>query len=155
MKGLSEAVESPVGHGAIIPVSPALQRLRIIEPEARPVIPRQAAFLSERGKARLVEEATAGEDVSLDEIRVADIAVEQAVIDRDELKRSTAARPQVARDGIEIGAPPAATDGLDHLDRGDCVKLLGSFAIVLEADLDLRRQSFRGNLLLGPGLLLC
>ena len=59
-----------------------------------------------------------------------------AVLDADELQRGAPAGLQVARYAIEIGAPPALADRLDHLDRGDGVETLGDVAIVLQADLD-------------------
>ena len=76
------------------------------------------------------------------------------MIDADELQRRAAAGLQVARDAVEIGAPPALADRLDHLDRGDGVELLAGVAIILEADFDPVGKAGGGDLVLGPGLLL-
>ena len=48
----------------------------------------------------------------------------------------SAARPpplQIARDAVEIGAPPALADRLDHLDRRDGVEQFGGVAVILQA----------------------
>src|SRR5690348_12250659 len=102
----------------------------------------------------LVEETAAGEDVGLDEVRVADVAVEHLVPDADELQRRPAAALQVAGDAVEIGAPPALPDRFDHLDRSDGVELLRRLAIVLKADFDLWSEAGLRDLPVRPGLLL-
>ena len=76
------------------------------------------------------------------------------MIDRDELQRGAAAGREVAGDGIEIGAPPALADRLDHLDRGDRVEPLIGVAIILEPDFDPVGEAGGGDLVLRPGLLL-
>ncbi len=82
------------------------------------------------------------------------IAIEQVGIDVDELQRGPPAGLEVARDAVEIGAPPALADRLDHLDRRDGVELLVDVAIILQPDFDAVGQSRFGDLSLGPSLLL-
>src|SRR4051794_36502721 len=76
------------------------------------------------------------------------------MVDADELQRSAAARFEIPGDRVEIGAPPALTDCFDHLDRGDRIKLLRGFAIVLQADFDLARKPGSRDPLVRPRLLL-
>ena len=109
----------------------------------------------ERREARLINQHPAGKNIGLDEVRAGRISVEQARVDRDELKCRLAAGNERARDCVEIGRPPALADGLDHLDRSKRVILLGNEAIVLQADGDPIGQSRLGNLCFSPTLLLC
>ncbi len=117
-------------------------------------VPAETACAGQHLELRLVEQAAAREDIGLDEVRVADVAVEQFVADRDVLQSSTSAGPQIAGDAVEVRAPPALANRLDHLDRGDGVELLGGVAIVREADFDPVRETLVSDLLLGPGFLL-
>ena len=55
---------------------------------------------------------------------------------------------------VEVGAPPAHADRLDHFDRGDRVELLGDLAIILQPDLDPVGEARLGDLGVGPCLLL-
>src|SRR6185369_17697003 len=96
------------------------------------VTPRQSTLARQRREARFIEQHPTGEDVGLDEVGAARIAVEQAVLEGDELQRRTTARLQIARDAIEISAPPRFADRLDHLDRGDRIELLRRRAIILQ-----------------------
>ena len=76
------------------------------------------------------------------------------MIDADVLQRRAAAGLQIAGDRIEIGAPPAFADRFDHLDRGNCVELLGGLAVVLQSDVDAAGQPGLGDLGVGPRFLL-
>src|SRR5207244_1696909 len=111
------------------------------------------ALARQRFELRFVQQEPAREDVGLDEIDVTRIMLELPVIEADELQRGAAARLEVPSDAVEISAPPAPPDRLDHFDRRDYVELSGSVAIVLESDLDPVAKPRLADLALRPGLL--
>jgi len=154
VKRFGEVGKCPASDRVVVPIPPALQSLGIIAGEAVAVLPAKTPFTGKRFELRLVEQKAAWKDVGLDEVRVGRIPFEDPVIDRDELERSAAARPEVARDAVEVGTPPSPADGFDHFDRSHCVELLGRVAIILQADFDAVRQPRFADLPFGPGLLL-
>ena len=115
---------------------PAANRFRIVASKCLAALPAQSALTGERFELRVVEQHPARKDVGLDEVRAGGIVVENPVIDADILERGPTARPEVAGDTVEIGAPPTLADRLDHFHRCDCVELLCRVAIILKADLD-------------------
>src|SRR6185369_17377526 len=101
VKGFAEPFEIAAGDRDIVAHPPALQRFGIIEAEADAVFPRKPALRSQRFELRLVEQHSAGEDIGLDEVRAAGIAIEDAVIDADELQSRLATAPQIPGDAVE------------------------------------------------------
>ena len=97
---LAEPVKPPFAHRRVKPLAPLPQRLGIIEAEAFALLPAQPALPRQRLEPRLVEQHPAGKDIGLDEVGVARIAIEQGVLDADELQRRPPAGLEVAGDGI-------------------------------------------------------
>src|SRR5215217_8065372 len=76
------------------------------------------------------------------------------MLDGDELEGGARARLQVARNGVEVSAPPALADSLHHLHRCNGIELIRGVPVILQPDLDLVRESRLRDLLVGPCLLL-
>ena len=90
----------------------------------------------------LAGQHAAGKNVALDEIDAFAVALEQAVIDGDDLERRLAALFQAVENLGEIARPVGFTDCLEHFDRGDPVIEADMVAIVLQADIDLLGKAF-------------
>ena len=103
---------------------------------------------------RLVEQHSARKDIRLDEVGAGRIMFPQPVIDADELQSGAAGRLQIAREAIEIDAPPACADRLDHLDARDRVEPFVDLAIILQANLDSVGQAHGCDPFVRPRLLL-
>src|SRR3982750_99270 len=71
----------------LVAPAPPFEGLRIVEAEAGAIAPREAGGFRKTFELRLVEQAATGEYVGLDEIRAADVAVEDRMLDGDELER--------------------------------------------------------------------
>src|SRR5206468_4972863 len=117
VESVGEPIEDAARYGLVIARAPALQCLCIIEAERFTILPPETAVCRERFELRLVDEHSAGKNISLDKVGVVRIAIENAVIEADELQGGAAAQPQVSCDTVQIGAPPAPTDRLHHLHR--------------------------------------
>ena len=94
---LFETLQRAVRHRIIIPSAPLLQRFGIIEAKTLPVLPLQSAFERQSLEPHFIEQQAAREYVGLDEVGVTGIAIEQAVIDRNELERGSTAPPGCGR----------------------------------------------------------
>src|SRR3546814_6962834 len=81
----------------------------------------EPARLGERAEAAFRNQATAREDIGLDEVAAPGIAFEQRIVDQYILNRRLAAGAQQPRDRVEIGGPIGFADRLDHFDAGDRV----------------------------------
>src|SRR3546814_17807082 len=65
----------------------------------------EPARLGERAEAAFRNQATAREDIGLDEVAAPGIAFEQRIVDQYILNRRLAAGAQQPRDRVEIGGP--------------------------------------------------
>eukprot|EP01038_Epipyxis_sp_PR26KG_P018507 gene18506-26124_t len=85
-----------------------------------------------------MQKLAAGEDVLLDEIRGADVALEQAVVDDDALDAGPAAGLEQAVHRLEVGGPVFAAHGLDHLDGADgVIRAVVDVAVILQPQVGL------------------
>src|SRR3546814_6780307 len=74
------------------------------------VAPCEPARLGERAEAAFRNQATAREDIGLDEVAAPGIAFEQRIVDQYILNRRLAAGAQQPRDRVEIGGPIGFAD---------------------------------------------
>ena len=102
--------------------SPALERLGVIMTECQLVHHFQPRCLGLRPQRGGAGQAAAGENVLLDEIGVAQVALKQAVGDHDTLNTGAAPRLEQSGHGLEIGGPIFLAHGFEHFNRTDGVK---------------------------------
>src|SRR3954453_7786978 len=153
MERLRKSAQRTACGGVIIAFAPALQGLGIIEPEADTILPREASGSGQRLESRLVEQQAAWEDVGLNEVRIARVAVEQAMIHRDELERRAARWLQVAGYAVEISTPPAPPNRLDHFHRRNGIELFGGLPIIGQSDVNSVRKPSGAGLFVCPAFL--
>src|SRR5690606_31044661 len=89
--------EAPLGLGRVEACAPRPQRLGVVAAEVLLVLPRKSACPRQIPELAGLDQQTAGKHVSLDEIGVAGIALEQVVAHGDELDRRAPAGLEVAR----------------------------------------------------------
>src|SRR3546814_21025823 len=94
----------------------------------------EPARLGERAEAAFRNQATAREDIGLDEVAAPGIAFEQRIVDQYILNRRLAAGAQQPRDRVVIGGPIGFADRLDHFDAGPRVLRTLPLSIVATPD---------------------
>ena len=116
-----EAERHQIRPGRAEIISPDRKRLGIILPENAFADDGNAEPLAERFQHLRRGQHAARENVALDEIDLAPIGLEQAVLDGDGLNAGEAAGQQPVAQLRKISRPELLADRLDHLDRGDPV----------------------------------
>src|SRR5262249_33855507 len=84
-----------------------------------------------------------GEDVLLDPIELASVAIEALVWNRDGLQEHESARLQQTRTSGEEGRIVLVTDGLEHLDGHNAIEAASDLAIIAQVHVDGGRQTRR------------
>mmetsp|Transcript_3279 Transcript_3279/g.11504 ORF Transcript_3279/g.11504 Transcript_3279/m.11504 type:complete len:389 (+) Transcript_3279:216-1382(+) len=134
-------------------LAPAPQCLGIVGTEGQLVHHPQAGLFGMGAELARAGQQPAGEDVLLDEIGGAHIALEQLVPDRDALDAGAPARLELVVHGAEIAIPILAADGLEHLDADHrVIAPVADVAVVLQAQVG--AQAGVGQPPLRPGQLL-
>ena len=112
------------------------QRLRVIQSEMMHVFDAHALPGGDLTETLRRRQHAAGEDVLLDEIRAAAVALELGLGNGDALHQRAAARFQLFTQHAEITRPVAFPYRLEHLDRHHMVKLSVEIAVILQPEFD-------------------
>ena len=96
----------------------------------------------------------AGEDVGLDPVRAAELALICGIREGDHLDAQASTRGQRPVAPIEEGREVFGADGLEHLDRDDRVVHAGDLAVVAQLDVDQMLQAGRPHALPGELVML-
>ena len=127
-----------------------LERVRVVRPDLLEPDHHQAGGAAHRRLQRLERrQQRAGEDVALDPVLLAPVALEALVGHPDHLDRGEPAGGEQPVAGGEEGWVLRVADRLEHLDRGDLRELSLERAVVLEADLDAVGEAGRRDALAG------